>query len=250
MKRIILTLFVVLFVLSSGVGAIPATDATWQGLQDDGTELEDSVSITNNTVEVDGEVESVQATYNVSDTSEPINVTLDTDAGYLVDYDGSSGGEWEKTLETDGVDEVSFTFEPSVGGESLDAQQEFEDVITVDGTDYSVIVTTPGTTFSGIDVPDLGLGEYGVFVFYALAVGAIILGAIAIYLLYDRQNISKMEQATGYGFVALGSLGGSLGTVIYDYWWALVAGFVFLVGGVIWLYSQSSDERAGTLYME
>lgn len=250
MKRTILTLVVALFVLSSGASAIPAGDATWEGLQDDGTELEDSIEITNNTVEVDGEVDRVQATYNVSDTSEPINVTLDADSGTLIDYDVLSGGEYEKTLETDGVDEVSFAFEPQTDDGSLDAQQEFEDIITVDGTDYSLIVTSAGTTFSSIDVPNLGLGEYGVFVFYALAVGAIILGAIAIYLLYDRQNISKMEQATGYGFVALGSLGGSLGTVVYDYWWALVAGFVFLVGGVIWLYSQSSEDQTGTLYME
>lgn len=272
----------VFMVLFSGMAGLAGADVsleepTFAG--DDDT-LEDQVVVDNETIDIVAETDSLVITQNVTvgDTSSDQEVSLVLSDNLLgqnssVTQDGEGVGpstEDGQSVYTvsavDGEMEWEVTF-----GDEFELGDTVEDAVVVESTytdengDEQTISTESydlesssedgfagGTIGSGpVDsIPVLGdMGQLGVFLFWAIAVGAVVLAATAMYMIYVRDDITEKLEIGSYAAISFGSLG----AVFSSYGIAIIVVFVVLLGVVGYLYKKDSQVATidgGTKYID
>ena len=238
MKRI-LTLLLVVSLIFGSMGSAAAVSTNWQGIDGDGESLDGAVEVNNGTVSIADATEEIELTVNASDDNETVEVSVDGDVASVPDSDRYENGSYITEVENGTTETVTL--------ELRDDVEDTEEAVVV-GSDSYRFVPAGGTSFSAFDsVPFFGDSDAGVYLFYALAVGGILLAGVAIYLLWDQDTLNPGQRAAGYLSISIGAIG----SVLSEYWWAVLGVFVVLLAAVLWLYTRDDSIGAsGTMYMD
>jgi len=267
-----------LVLLSGMAGAASVSSTSFTGV-DDGNEISDSVEESNGTVTVlNGTVDTlrVNQSFEVADNDSNVTVEISVSKDVAESLEGSDSIEGDREIRRETLDNgTTLEYDVSLwdgenSSKSLNSSETYEDAlvvtVTYDNESESNVTSTQsynleveeGGGFEGAsigDVPDIvpsflsDMGTLGLFIFYTLAVGVIVLGAVALYLLYHREDLGQPARATGYAAVSLGSLG----SVGIQSGVLIVAAFLVLLAAVIYLYRSGGDSPTttdGTMYIE
>lgn len=281
----ILTLLVVLAVMVGGAAAaVTMTDdigeTEFEGY-DDG-EVDSTIEVEDGTVDMLESTDTIEVTQtvNFSDIDEETaNETLVIDVhneaiSSISESPTTSQGDYTTAVVEVGNETTDVTYnltlrDSFVAGdrinESLQMTFQYDDgdldnETVVEGTSYDFVVTASETGFTGgtafdVPMPEFleSLGGTGLFLVYGLIIGSIILGALALYLVYDRRSMSKNQKVGAYAAISIGSLGATMSQPVFGvvtFWMVLVA-FIVLLAVVIYLYmsTDEGDISGGTQYI-
>lgn len=263
MKRI-LTLLVALMVIGVGAaGAATINDTTFEAYEGDAN-VEDGVVESDSTLAIYENVDSFDVSHEFDDIDGE-TLVIEGDSNVVASFDGyveDNNETYKTTIDLspeNGSDVANYTIELH----DLEAGEEFEGAIEVSiGEDENATaveswdveideMTSTSATGTVLGIPSFfqEMGDVGLFLFYGISVGAVLLGAFVIYMIYKRRDMSEEQQAIGYAAISIGGLG----AIFSNYGWFIVAAFVVLLIAAIYLYTQMGElavQKEGTQYIE